>query len=75
MIAEIARVPAGTIDERGFASAEELQAHHIHAGRRDHPAVVADVSLVIEDGHVQPRIVEAVPGRPDDCFDLPACEI
>ena len=48
MVAEVARVVAGTIEEDGFAAAEELHAHQVHAGRVDDAAVVTDLSLAVE---------------------------
>ena len=40
MVAEIARVVAGAVDQSRFAAAQELQAHQVQAGRVDDPAVV-----------------------------------
>ncbi len=55
MLAEIARVVAGTVEEDGFATAEEWHAYQIHAGRiDDDAAVVTDLALAIEDRHIEP---------------------
>ena len=66
MVAEIARIVAGAIDERRLATPQELHAHQVQARRLDHAAVVTDAALAIERGDVQPRKIGAVSGRPDD---------
>ena len=55
MRAQIPRVVAGTVDQRGLALAQELHAHQIEAGRVvDDTAVVSDVALAVEHRHVEP---------------------
>ncbi len=75
MFAEIARVVAGAVEEDGFAAAQEWHAHQVHAGRVDDAAVVTDLALAIEHRHIEPRIVGAEAGRPDDRPDVSAGEI
>ena len=75
MIAEIARIVAGAVDQRRLATPQELHAHQVHARRVDHAAVVTDAALAIEHGDVQPRQIGAVAGRPDDRADAGAGEV
>src|SRR5262245_32992485 len=56
MVAQVARIVAGAVNERRLASAQERVAKQIHARRiDDDAAVVSDLALVIEDGHFEPR--------------------
>ena len=47
----------------------------VHARGLDDAPVVADTALAVEDRHVEPRVVGAEPGRPDDGSDFTAREI
>jgi hypothetical protein len=59
---EIAGVGGGAVEKRRFAAAQERQADHVHAGRGDDPAVVADPALAVEDRDLKPRVVGPVAG-------------
>ena len=69
------RVVAGTVDEARLASTQERRADQVHPGRVDDTTVVADHALAVEDVHVEPGVVGAEAGRPDDGLDRPAGEI
>ena len=75
MIAQVAGIIAGTIDQRRFAAAQERGPHQIHSRERDHSAIVADHTLPIENGLMEPRIVGPVARRPDDRLDFSAREV
>src|SRR4051812_3613385 len=75
MIAEIARVVASAVDEGRLAAAQKLQPHKIHAWLLGHASVMADLALAIENRHLQPGIVRAVTGGPDDRANLAGGEI
>ena len=74
--AEVLGVVAGAVDERRLAAAQEGHAHQVHARRvDDDAAVVADQPLAVEHRHVQPGVVGAEAGGPDDRADLAAGEV
>src|SRR5688500_2476194 len=75
MVAEIARVVAGAVDEGRLAAAQELHAHQIEARMFGDATVVTDLALAIEHRHLKPGIVRAVSGRPDNRPDPAAVEI
>ena len=75
MRAQLARVVAGAVDQRGFPAPQELQPHQIQARAIGDAAVVADHALAVEHRQLEPRIVRTVAGRPDDRLDRPAGEV
>ena len=54
MIAQIARVIAGAVQENRLTAAEKLYAHEVQAGLLDNAAVVTNPPLAVEDGYVEP---------------------
>src|SRR5690349_16326634 len=71
----LARVVFDAVDERRLAPAEHRQAEGVHARALHDAAVVPEMALVVHDGHVQPAVVRAIAGRPDDGTELIAREI
>src|SRR5262245_13857014 len=63
---EIARVVAGAIDQSGLAAAQKLHSHDVQARMRGDPAIVTDLALAIQDRHLEPGIVRAISGCPND---------
>src|SRR6188474_2544557 len=68
-------IVSGAIDEGGFASAHERQAHDVHPRRRHDTAVVADASLAIEHRNIEPRIVWTIACGPNHGFDASIIEV
>ena len=64
MGAQLAGVVAGSVDQGGFSTAQELRPHQIHAGRGNDAAIVADHSLAVEHRHFKPRVVGPVSAGP-----------
>src|SRR6202161_1469469 len=75
MITDVAGVVASAIDQCGFSATHERDAHQIYALRCHHPAVVTDHALAIENRKLEPGIVGAITGGPNDRPDLSAGEI
>src|SRR5215207_7519325 len=75
MIAEIARIVAGAIDQGRLATAQKLQPHQVHAWMCRDPAIVTHLALAIENRHIEPGVVRAVAGSPNDRPDLARGEI
>src|SRR5215470_15140831 len=69
MSGEIRSIVACSVNEGRFAPAHEWQAHDVHSGCRNNPAVVTDASLAVEHGDVQPGVVGAIARRPDHRTD------
>src|SRR5439155_2608630 len=67
---EVLGVGAGAVDEARLPTAQEGRADQVHARGVDDTAVVAQETFAIENRHVEPRVVRAVAGRPDDGPDL-----
>src|SRR5688572_30926044 len=70
VVHQFARVVFGAVNETRLATPQDRQAQRIEAGRIDDAAVVAQLSLGVEDRHVEPAVVRAKPGRPDDRLGL-----
>ena len=70
MRAEVARVVAGAVDQRGLAAPQELHSHQIQAQGIRHAAVVSDQALAVQHRHVEPRIVRMITRGPDDGSDF-----
>src|SRR6516165_803269 len=68
MVAQIACVLAGAVDERRFAAAQELRAEQVHAWPND-AAIVAYPTLPVEYRDMQPGQIRAVSCCPDDRAD------
>jgi hypothetical protein len=65
--AQVTRIVADPVDEARFPAPQKRQAHHVQAWRFHHDAaIVADVALQVDYRYVQPGIVGAESGRPDD---------
>ena len=75
MLDQVARVVFGAVDEGRLAAPEHRQSDRIQPGRIDDAAVVPQVALAIDDRHVEPAVVGAKAGRPDDRPDLAAREV
>ena len=73
---DVAGIVLGTVDEARPAAAQHRQPEHDHPRAVDDDApVVADVPFRVDDGNVQPAVVGAKAGRPEDRPDLAAAEI
>ena len=76
MIHQLSRIVLGAVDEARLAAAQHGQPEHDHPRDcRRHAAVVAHVPLRVDDGNVEPAVVGAEAGRPEDRPDLAAAEI
>ena len=76
VLSHLARVVFGTVDEGGLASAEDRQTQCVQPGRiADDSAVVAQLSLVVDDGDVKPAVVGTESRCPDHRANLSAGEI
>jgi hypothetical protein len=64
VIAEIARIVAGAVNEGRFPAAQKLHPHEIQARVLDNTAIVTDHAFMVEDWYVEPRIVRTVPRSP-----------
>src|ERR1700686_1871677 len=69
VIDQVARVILGTMDEGGLASTEDGQPDGIQPRRVDNPSVVPQVALAIDHWNLEPAVVRAKPGGPDDGTD------
>src|ERR1700734_1099637 len=76
MGAQVTRIVAAPVDEARFPAPQKRQAHHVQARRFRHDAaIVADVALQVDYRYVQPGVVGAESGRPDDRPDPRATQI
>src|SRR6185503_13749533 len=75
MFAELADVVLRSMDEARLASAHEVEAQHIEAGRVDDSAVVAQAPLAIKHRQVQPAEIRMKARRPDDRADAAVGQI
>ena len=75
MVAEIARVVAGAVDQGRLAAAQKLHPHEVHARMLGDPTIVTDLALAIENRHLKPGIVRAIAGGPDNRPYLAGAEI
>src|SRR5512145_216296 len=74
--AKVARIVPDPVDEARFAAPQERQAEEVQARRFGYDAaLVADIALAVEDRYLQPGVVGAKPGRPDDRPNSGALEI
>src|SRR3954453_12248438 len=71
----VAGVVFGAVNERRLASSENRQTDCVHPRRLDYPAVVAKMTLLIDDRNIEPAIVRPEPSRPDNRTDLPTFQI
>ena len=70
VIGQVARVILGAVDEGRLAAPEKGQSDGIQAWRIDNSAIMPQLALGIHDRNIEPAIVGAKPGRPDDGTDL-----
>ena len=75
MLDEVARVILGAVDERGLASPEDGQPDGIQPRRVDHSSIVPQVALAIDHRHVEPAVVGAKPGCPENGPDRATPEV
>ena len=76
MRAQFLGVGLGAVDEAGPPPAQEVGAEQVHARCVAHDtAVMADPALVVEDRNVEPRVVGAIAGRPDDRADVGTAQV
>ena len=54
MLAEIARIIARAVDQRGLAAAQKLHPHEIQSRMRGNAAIVTNLALAIENRHMKP---------------------
>src|SRR6476619_1524170 len=73
--ADVARVVVGAGDEARLAPPQERQADHVQAGGVDDADVVAEPSLAVEHGPVEPRGVGPEAGGPEDRADGAALQV
>jgi membrane-bound lytic murein transglycosylase MltF len=72
---QVSGIVTGAVDKTRLSASKERHAHQIHARGIDDTAIVANTALTVEDRHVQPRVVGAESGGPDDGLDLTAIQI
>ena len=75
MIDHLTRVVLDAVDERRLAPPQHGQSEGVQAGAVDDAAVVAELALRVDDGHVEPPVVGPKARRPDDRADLAAAEV
>src|SRR3990170_4760687 len=75
VIDDVPGVVLRAMDEGRFATTEDRQPHRIQPWRIDDAAVVPQMPLPIDDGNIQPAVVRAKAGCPDDRTDLAAREV
>ena len=75
MSCNITNVVLDAMDKARFASAQHRQAEHIQARRIDDTAIMAQATLAIGHRHVEPAVVRAETGCPDDRADTALVEI
>jgi hypothetical protein len=75
MRTQVSGIVTGAVDKTRLSASKERHAHQVHARGIDDTAIVADTALAVEDRHVQPRVVRAESGGPDDGLDLTAIQI
>src|SRR5215510_10080302 len=75
MVDHVARVVLDAVDERGLAPPEHRQAEGVHTRAVDGAAVVAQLTLRVDDRYVEPPVVGPVTRCPDNRPDLTAAEI
>src|SRR5580658_4480121 len=75
VIDDCPRVVFDAADERRPAPAQDGQPESVQARARDHAALVLQLALRVEYGHVEPAIVRPVAGGPHDRADLPAAQV
>jgi hypothetical protein len=66
------RVVASTIDQGGFATAQELSSHKIHSWRTNDAAVMTDHALAVENRQLEPGVIGPIADGPDNRFDFAA---
>src|SRR5690348_1528715 len=73
---EVAGIVLRAVNERRFATPQHRQSNGIHAGGvGDEATVVAQLALAVVDRNVEPAIVGAEAGGPDDRTDLAAAQV
>src|SRR6266700_3811122 len=72
---DLAGVVFDAADERGLAPPEHGQPERVQARAADNAALVAQLALRVEHGHVEPPVVRPKAGRPHDRADLPPGEV
>ena len=76
MVGNRLRVVRSAGDVAGAACAQQAAAEQVHARSvGDDAAVVTDSALVVEHRHVEPRMVGAEAGRPQDGADVAPAQI
>ena len=76
MLGKILSVVLRAVDETRSPSTKNVGSEQVHAGVLAHHAtVVSDAAFVVDNGNVEPRVVGAVSGCPDDRADLTGTEV
>src|SRR3954447_22842974 len=71
MIYDLPRIILGAVDEARLPAAQDGQPEYDHSrGIDDDAALVAHIPLRVHDGDLQPAVVRAEAGRPQDRPDL-----
>ena len=75
MIGHLARVVLDAADERGPAPPQHGQPQRVEPRAVDHAALVPQVALRVDHGHVQPAVIGPEARRPHDRADLAAAQV
>src|SRR5258706_5872294 len=75
VIDQIARVIFRAVDEGRLASPQDRQSDRIQPRRLDNPAIMPQMAFGIDHRNIEPAVVQAKPGRPDDGLDFAAPEV
>ena len=68
-------VAADAVDGVAVAGVLEALTEHVEPGQRCDTAPVADLAVLVQHGHVQPRVGAAVAGRPHHGVDAPVGQV
>src|SRR5438094_5573433 len=66
VLGDVVGVAADAVDEVRVAVVLKALAEHVGAGPGCDPPVLADFTVTVEDGEVEPWVGSPVPGGPDD---------
>ena len=75
MIDHLTSVVLDAVDERGLATPQDGETERVQARAVDDATVVAEMALGVDDRHVEPAVIGAKSGCPDDRADLPVAEV
>ena len=70
VLTQFSRIVGCAMDEARFATPQQWCSHEVYAGVIDDTTTVANATLVVEHWQIQPGMVGAIPGCPQDGFDI-----